>query len=78
MLCWPVATANDMSQYTQEYSLYRKASVALLSSDSGVVNAIIHSLITKKVLFWSVTVLLGTICYFIFISDFSDFVSISE
>jgi hypothetical protein len=40
--------ANDLSQYTQEYSLYRKASVALLSSDSGVKNSIIRSLIFKE------------------------------
>jgi hypothetical protein len=71
--------ANDLSQHTQEYSLYRKASVELLSSDSVVVYFIIRTLIFEEsfILIRS-CVARNNISYFIFISDFSDFVSTSE
>jgi hypothetical protein len=70
--------ANDLSQYTQEYSFYRKASVTLLSSDSGVVYSIIRSLIFKESFILVRNCVRNNISYFILISDFSDFVSISE
>jgi hypothetical protein len=70
---------NDLSQYTQEYSLYRKASVMLLSSNSGVVYSIICSLIFKEsFILVHNCVVRNNISYFLFISDFSDFVSTSE
>jgi hypothetical protein len=71
--------ANDLSQYIQEYYLYRKASVALWSSDSGVAYSIIRSLIFKEsFILVRNCVVRNNISYFIFVSDFSDFVSISE
>jgi hypothetical protein len=39
---------SDLSQYKHTYSLHWKASVALLSSDSGVIYSIIRSLIFKE------------------------------
>jgi hypothetical protein len=71
--------ANDLPQYTQKYYLYRKASVALLSSDSGVV--IFHysqSDIQRKFYFSRNCVVRNNISYLNSISDFSDFVSFSE
>jgi hypothetical protein len=71
--------ANDLSQYTQEYSLYQKTLVALLSSDSGVVYSTVRSLIFKESsILVRNCVVRNNISYFIFDSDFSDFVSFSE
>jgi hypothetical protein len=71
--------ANNLSQYTQEYSLYRKASAALLSNDSGAVYSIIRSLIFKECfILIRNCVVRNNISYFNLISDFSDFVSFCE
>jgi hypothetical protein len=71
--------ANDLFQYTQEYSLYQKASAAFLSSDSGVVYSIIRSLILKECLILVRNCIVrNNISYFNFITDFGDFVSFSE
>jgi hypothetical protein len=66
--------ANDLSQYTQEFSLYRKASVAVFSSDIGVLYSIIRSLTFKEsFILVRNCVVRNNVSYFIFLSDFSDF-----
>jgi hypothetical protein len=75
------AWTNDVSQYTQEYSVYQMDSVAFKSWAVAVewYNSIIRSLIFKEsyILYYN-CVLRNNIHYFVFISNFSGFVNINK